>query len=219
MTGVVHVKDSGSWKCVNFGGQHIWVNHSGTWKDPIGAYVKDGGTWKLVYPSLTETWTTAGYGDLIDIGNDGVSPTVDVASTPLSNVTTGAYIQWHTGSGLGEWISVADFDWTPTTSAGFSYGAVSRVEVSFQAQCSSGTHYVKAGPQHATLKTTAALGTSWTTYTMDYTVAGWVLTDDEAGDLHLTPSHTDSIKIQPLQGTSGIVYVKEIKARIKYYSN
>lgn len=219
MTGVVFVKDAGSWKCLNFNGQHVWTKDAGTWKDPTSLYVKHSASWKKVYPSLTETWTTAGYGDTIDIGNDGVTPTINVAATPLSNATTGGIIQWRAGADIGEILYVRDFDWAPSTTAGFAYGAISRLEITFQAKCSTGSHSIEVGPLIGDRVHTGALTTSYVLYTMDYTIADWGLSNNEANEIHTNPNGNANIYFQPDQGVSGFVSIKEIKARIKYYSN
>ena len=233
MTGVVHVKDGTTWKCLNFSSQKIWVKDAGTWKEPTGVYVKDAGSWKKVYPSDLEQWTTSNLPTNSSQDSDsGHSPNLATANEYLNLRTADANVDWADGVGLdAQYVRGWSFGWSPTTSAGFAYGAVTRVEVTVQAEYintppAGETFDLSVGPQTATAKLTGTLTNVLTTYTFDYTVAGWSgLTNAEAGALHTSASSSNSIEAIPIYdditapSSTAYVTIEDLKCRVKYKYN
>lgn len=232
MTGVVHVKDGSTWKCLNFNSQTIWVKDAGTWKEPTGVFVNHSGTWKKVYPSDLEAWTTANLPTNAEQDTSGTHlPTLATANEYLNLLVADADVTWDDGndSTPSAYVRGWDFNWSPLSSAGFGYGAVSRVEVSLQARYHNTpgggvTYSLDVGPQKTTLKNTGSITGSLTTYTLDYTVAGWGLTDSNAGQLHTSPDTTDSIEVSPDYSTASpsataYIHIEDLKCRVKYWYN
>lgn len=115
----IYVKNSGAWVS-----PRVYVNDSGTWKEPNQIYVKDGGVWKTIYTVVDITASTQNV-DLYSLAGsptDPVTVIVNVAagitigssstSTPAMtsgslnsasvirlNVGTGAYIVGRGGNG------------------------------------------------------------------------------------------------------------------------
>lgn len=229
MSGAVHVKDGSTWKCLNFSSQKIWVNDGGTWKEPSAVYVKDSAAWKKVYPSDLEGWTTA------NTCSSSVSQSSSNQPQLVSNaITSGGIVEWsgrQAGTSVGEYVRAYDFGWSPVTDAGFSYGAITRLEITVKARYTgtAPSTYVKIGvsPQQTSntpsdYELSSALTLVNTTFTFDLTVAGWGLSDADAGDLHLDPTSNNSLQLVPAYNTTGwdvTVKADTFKARIKYKYN
>ena len=233
MTGVVHVKDGSTWKCLNFNSQKIWVKDAGTWKEPTGVYVNHSGTWKKVYPSDLEAWTSSNLPTQSSQDTSGTHlPTLATANEYLNLLVADADVTWDDGndSTPSGYVRGWNFNWSPASSAGFDYGAVTRLEVTLQARyhntpSAGDTYSLDVGPNTGSSKSTGAVTSSITTYTMDYTIAGWGgVTDAEAGGLHTSPSSTNSIEVSPVYdgaapSDTAYIHIEDLKCRIKYKYN
>lgn len=234
MSGVINVKDGSTWKCLNFSSQKIWVKHSSTWKEPTAVYVKHSSTWKKVYPSDLTTDTAS---------NFGTSAARETASNAPNLSTDGAYIytnilgpaneevRWSgvgSGGNEGQYVRTWGFGWSPSLSAGFSYGAITRLKVTLEAQVKLGSigagdsYQIRVKPQKGSAKDSANLTTSNAVYTFDYTVSSWGLSDADAGALHLDPNTVNSIQVRAVYDHTGSdveVSIEDCKALLTYKYN
>lgn len=227
MTGVVFVRHAGSWRCLNFNSQKIWVKDAGTWKEAQGVWVKDAGSWKKVFPSTTETWTALNLASNVRLSNTGVSP---VLIDSINNATAGTPMSWDDGASAypsnGEYINLYTWGWSPVTEAGIGYGAISRLNTSLVAKYvrdfghpATTNHEMRVEWNNSDEFFTAALTTSNVTFSFDYTTSAWSLTDAQIGRFHTTSSLNDSLKVYAHQDIYGYITVDDIKARIKCWSN
>lgn len=227
MAGSINVKHNGVWKSVNFGSQAVWVKHSGTWKEPSAVYVKHNSTWKKVYPVDSEAWTTSNLGTsserktLNDPPNLSTDPTYVYTNINSSN----SPVRWSGRSNSeGQYVRTWGFGWSPVTTSGFSNGAITRLEVSLRAAWiqvpGSGEYFrIRVTPSGGSTKESANIsGPTLTTYTYDYTISDWGLTDSEAAALH---SGSGKVQVAALYNNStGFAFqeveIRDVKARIKY---
>lgn len=232
MAGVIHVKDDDNWKAVNFNGAKVWVKDAGVWKEPVGVYVKHSGTWKLVYPSTSESWTTSNRPTSVDrkTTSDPPNLTTDPSYQYTNLLSANSPVYWtgRASGNTGQWVRGWDFGWSPGSTAGFGYGAVSRIEITFRAGAfyvvESGKIFrIETKPRQGIAVQTANLTTDLTTYTFDKSVSAWGLTAEEAGALHTSPSSADSIEVNAYyDNATGAVQdigLRDLKCRIKYYHN
>ncbi len=233
MAGVVHVKDGSTWKALNFGGQKIWVKHSSTWKEPTGVFVKHSGTWKKVYPSDLEAWTTSNRPTAASRQTTDNPP--NLSSNPsyiYTNIlNANGRVRWDdrasTASSFGQYIRVSDFNWSPASQAGFEYGAVTRVEVTVEAEYidappSGGSFRIGVHPQGtSTYKQSANLTGTNEVYTFDFTPAEWGISNADAGALHLNDNYFEvsALYNNATAGFDQETEIEDFQARIKYKYN
>ena len=220
MSAVLNVKDAGEWECMNFNGKDVHVKDGGVWVTPTTVRVKDGGAWVIVWPSTSTAWTTS-----------NASTAVTAEATTAKPQLTGYGVDSASWSGRssseGEGVQFSTFGWSPTTTVGFLRGAVAQLEVSFTAQSTAPPpgrfHYirVRAVTGYGTYQSTGALTTSSDTYTLQFPVATWNISDTQAGGIHLSDT---KIRVTPkfdnaTAGVDGHCSIGNLKARINYYYN
>lgn len=232
MTGVVFVKDAGSHKCLNFGGQKIWIKDASVWKEPTGVFVKHSGTWKKVYPSDLETWTSSNLPTQSSQDTSAIhSPVLATANEYQNLLVADADVTWDDGVSTtpSAYVRGWNFGWSPLSTAGFAYGAITRLEIAVQARYHGpltvgDSISFDIGPQQGTTYNSGAVTTSLTTYTFDYTIAAWGLTAAKAAGLHSSPSSSASIQINPdydvaAPSSTAYLHIEDLKCRIKYKYN
>jgi hypothetical protein len=222
MSAVLNVKEAGAWKCMNFNGNDVHVKDGGVWVVPTTVRVKNGGVWVTVWPSTSTASTTANASTV-------VAAEATTAQPQLTSYTaTGA--EW-TGrsSSEGEGVRFSDFNWSPTTTVGFTRGAVKTITVTFRAYQDrdppvgrENTIRVRAKLGTGTYKESGPLTTgSYDSISLTGTPAAWGLTDEEAGNLHLTDAQ---LRVTPKYdnatlGSDTTVIVDTFKVQLEYYYN
>ena len=232
MSGVIVVNDGGTWKSPNFDGGAVYAKAGGVWESLATAgravFAKKSGVWEKVFPSASEAWTTSKLATTA-ASNENVNYNPQLSTDPTyvytKLLTAAAEARWE-GYSVGpphytaEGIDLSAYGWSPTTIAGFGYGAVSRLEVVATAKMNSSrspADLMEIQP-FAGSKKSAAMTTGFVTYTYDYTTSAWGLANSAAGELHTANRR---IRVSPYHFSplSKVTSVKDVKARIKYYYN
>ena len=237
MSGVCYVKSGGSWTDMNFtSGHSIWVKDGGVWEELTQAgsrkmYVKKSGTWEQVYPSLTETWTTANLPTASAQGSYSASDYAFNGSYPYTNITSAATAVKWTGQvstvsqRFGRELKGNTFGWSPSSTAGFDYGAIQRIEVTTAQSRIDPSNYpttvLNVKPTNGTAKS-VTLDSIYDTLTFDYTVTEWGLDPDEAASLHDSPFFYIELYPETDPYVTSVVCnftVEDVKSRIEYKHN
>ena len=221
MSAVLNVKEAGAWKCMNFNGNDVRVKDGGVWVTPTTVRVKDGGAWVIVWPSTSTASTTA---------NASTAVTAEATSAKPQIVTYAVNSAEWSGRSTseGEGVQFSDFNWSPTTTVGFTKGAIKTITVTFRAYQDanppSGSNFIRVRATTGSgtyMSSNALVAGSYQSQTLTGTPAAWGITDEQAGNLHLTDS---AFRVTPkfnnaTQGFDTTVIVDTFKVQLEYYYN